>query len=109
MRSITHFLLVAVISLSAISCDKSGQCSEGNELTKAIITGYDLRKCSCCGGLMITFSSNPQPNIAAFNLIANDPSEFGINQQTQFPVYISVNYKKLDGCGDKVMITKFRL
>lgn len=59
-------------------------------LREAVITGYDYRKCLCCGGLMINFSNDPVPYNAPFRLISNPPSYFGFTDSTKFPVYIKV-------------------
>ena len=42
------FILYGLIIFSALSCSK-----EDEKLTPAIIIGYDLRLCACCGGLMV--------------------------------------------------------
>jgi hypothetical protein len=97
-------LIILLISFSFISCRK-----ERTSLIPAVITGFDERKCMCCGGLMISPKNNPAPYAEPFYLVANNPSEFGITDQSQFPIYIEIDWKvDTSGCPGKIRITKFR-
>lgn len=100
-----HFWIVAVISaVSIASCKK-----ESASLKKAVITGYDPRKCACCGGLMINFNEKTERFPDSFFLISNASFELGITSTTSFPVYCSVDTIQLKKCyaGTYVEITKF--
>lgn len=93
-------LLLAAISLLGVSCKHKPLpvCKEG--YTKAIITGYDMRKCACCGGLMLTFSNDPKPYSSDFVLIDGMPNGSGIGENTVFPLNVCVKYEKQESsCG----------
>lgn len=73
----------------------------------AIITGMDYRKCACCGGLMITFSSDPVPYSADFKLISNRNSELGISDTDTFPIFVKTIWETdSTRCGQFVKIKK---
>jgi hypothetical protein len=101
-------IIIAVIfSLANNSCQK-GIASEGIASDyNGIITGSDLRKCACCGGLMINFDGETQPYTGDFKLIENS-SDLGISENDKFPIYAKVEWKSdtTKGCNN-IIITKF--
>lgn len=80
-------LLIATIAISSSGCRKKRY---NPVLKDAIITGYDYRKCFCCGGLMLTYGQDPEPYAEPFRLISNPPSYFGFTDSTKYPVYVKV-------------------
>ena len=54
-----------------------------------VITGFDLRMCACCGGLMINFDEETKPYNGDFKLIENS-SDLGISENDNFPIYARV-------------------
>lgn len=97
-----------LVSLLTVTCKKH-DCQKPNppSLTNAIITGVDYRKCACCGGLMITFSNDPKPNSAAFSDIRQMPSNSGIDQNSEFPIYVKVKFSTSSvNCGNYVDISE---
>lgn len=60
---------------------------------EAVITGWDVRACACCGGLMINFSGEPQPYKGDFKLIENS-TELGITANDVFPIHVKVDWKE---------------
>jgi len=75
-------------------------------MTDAIITGYDIRACSCCGGLMMTFDGTTQPYQGNFKLIA-DVTGFNIKENDSFPIYVSVDTVNEERCfGKYIKITR---
>jgi hypothetical protein len=85
-------------------------CRKDPSLKSAVITGYDLRVCVCCGGLMLNFNGETEPYKGDFYLVDNKPSELGITETTKFPVYIDVAYNHLEKCnGAYITITGFKL
>lgn len=75
-------------------------------MTSAIITGGDLRSCSCCGRLMVTFTSDPKPYSSAFKLIDND-ADLNISSKQTFPFYVKISYVNLSKCsGNFIQVTK---
>ena len=99
----------AIISLTIVilSCitgcrkDTASLCT-----TKAVIIGYDYRKCSCCGGLMINFENNPNPYSGTYYNCLNFPQNVGISPYMNFPVYMKICWQKdTTSCGNTITIT----
>lgn len=83
-------------------CDK---LTTSPTLTEAIITGIDYRKCACCGGLMLTFTNDPKTYSAEFFNIGQMPSNTGISDSSEFPIYVKVKYSKSNAnCGNAIDI-----
>lgn len=61
--------------------------------TEAIITGYDARRCMCCGGYMLTLSSDPEKYGEAY-FQWNSTQEFdGLDlEDNDFPIYVKIDY-----------------
>jgi hypothetical protein len=93
-------ILLAIGTLS--SCKKDKYMSEG------IITGYDVRKCACCGGLMINFDSEKEPYKGDYKLFTNS-QDMGIDYNDNFPIPVKVDWKTINNqCGEHEMITVTR-
>lgn len=101
MKKYLPLLFIPVLLIVGPACRKNKK-----ELTSAIITGNDGRYCGCCGGLMITFTNDPQPYGAAFKLISNNVlSDLGNN--VTFPVYVEVAWRDDPSkCGEYIIIEK---
>jgi hypothetical protein len=56
----------AFLVINSFSCKK-----EPAFMAKGIITGYDMRMCPCCGGLMLTFTDKTKPYEGDFFLVDN--------------------------------------
>ena len=57
---------------------------------------------------MINFKNEPNPYIGEFYLVDNPAADLGITEQTVFPVYLKVCWKKLEKCnGVYIKITSF--
>lgn len=86
-------------------------CRKEEEMQDAVITGIDGRMCVCCGGLMVSFGGDTIPYSGEFSLANNDPSEFGMDISTLFPVFVRVNYTRVDSCGgyQKIHISKLEV
>lgn len=73
----------------------------------AIITGFDSRKCICCGGLMINFNGEIKPYVGDFKLIDN-AADLGISENDKFPIYAKVEWKPdTTNICNHIIITKF--
>jgi len=98
-----YLIAIVIVSILGNSCNK-----ELSPDYNAIITGFDLRKCACCGGLMITFNGETTPNAGDFKLISNNPADLGISANDKFPMHVYVEWKPgtSDYC-DHIIITKF--
>jgi hypothetical protein len=84
------YLFVIFYLLMSISCQKS---ADKDTISDAIITGYDIRACVCCGGLMVNFTNDPKPYSGVFNLVNELPVNSGIDNNTKFPVYVKITWK----------------
>ncbi|MFK7925180.1 MAG: hypothetical protein AB8H47_24700 [Bacteroidia bacterium] len=60
--------------------------------TEAIITGYDLALCACCGGLMITTTENPNKYEDEYYMLSNQ-SDFPNLDLTEFPISIKMDFE----------------
>jgi hypothetical protein len=109
MKKASFLAIILILNMIIIgACNKpkpTTACKEG--YVKAIITGYDMRKCACCGGLMVTFSNDPTPYSADFVLVETMPKGSTINESTKFPVHVCIKYEKLEtSCGTvKIKVT----
>lgn len=64
------------------------------KMDSAVITGFDVRECACCGGLMINFENNPASYQGKFYLISNNPQDLLKRDTFNFPIYVKVNWEK---------------
>lgn len=96
------FIAMLFLVFTGLSCKKSG--SQKNNAVQAVITGYDMRACVCCGGLMINFEGRTTPVVSPdYYQVKNDPASLGISATTVFPVYVDVTWvlEAQPGCGSK--------
>ena len=68
-------------------------CKKQETYEDAVITGYDVRDCVCCGGLMINFNNDTIPYSGTFYLINELPASPVIDNNTKFPLYVRVTWK----------------
>jgi len=96
-------VILSIPVVLAAGCKKSSD----TRMTDAVITGYDYRKCSCCGGLMINFNNDPQPYHSSFYQVRQLPANAGISEQTTFPLYVRVVWQPAEGgCGNGIDILR---
>ena len=102
-----HSLLLLFGILLISACNKPKTIPK---LQDAVITGFDYRKCACCGGLVINFQNRTNSYEGEFRLISNDPAEFGITDSTAFPVYMKVRWEHdMTRCsGNYIKILEFQ-
>jgi hypothetical protein len=85
---ISAFIVSAMIILSNYSCKKT----EISFMNDAVITGFDVKTCICCGGVMITFNGVAQPYTGESRLIENG-KDLGITAEDKFPIYVKVDWR----------------
>lgn len=68
-------------------------CKNGETFEIAIITGFDNRECSCCGGFMLNFNSNPTPYQGEFKLADSFPPNVKIDVTDDFPIHVNVKWR----------------
>ena len=90
MNNITRLLFGIICLIMVSSCQKT---NENAGLSDAIITGYDLRACACCGGLMVTFSTDTTRYSGTFYLVNQLPNNSGIDNNTKFPLDVKISWK----------------
>lgn len=70
-------------------------CRQENPIspqTEAIITGYDMALCACCGGLMITTTDDPEKYADEYYLLSNQ-LDFPDLDLSEFPIYIKMDFE----------------
>lgn len=88
MKKWTFILcLLSISSVFSLSCSK-----EDEKLTPAIILGYDLRLCACCGGVMVDLGEDNTNDVYQWYQI-ND--EFGVTPEDTFPLSVKIKYHHL--------------
>lgn len=64
-------------------------------MQNAIITGFDARRCLCCGGFMVTFSDNPTPYEADYYQWrpTDEEQNFGVTHASHFPLRVKISFQ----------------
>jgi hypothetical protein len=86
MKPLMKNRFVFPISLAVLILSCTYFRAEPEYLNDAVITGFDGRKCMCCGGLIINFNHEIKSYAGEFYLLENLPSEMGIDDSTKFPM-----------------------
>ncbi|XZF14184.1 hypothetical protein ACTHGU_20590 [Chitinophagaceae bacterium MMS25-I14] len=99
-------IITTALTLSVlVSCHKGD-----DQFSKAVITGYDYRKCSCCGGLMMNFGDNTQQYDSNFYLVSQLPAGTSIGAADIFPIKVYVQWKPDTnyhcGSSNRIIITQ---
>jgi hypothetical protein len=110
MKHSTFFTILFVVVL--LSCTKQNPTPTSTSYMNTItFTGYDARKCMCCGGLIGNFrgdtTSRIVPDSLSF-LVVNQSDELGIdNRDMRFPFSLNVDWEEQSACaGRRIKITK---
>lgn len=78
-------------------------------MTNAVITGYDLRKCSCCGGLMLNMGDDTTLYAEGFYLI-DGPLPLPCPDSDQFPMRVRIRWeassKPVCGANQRIKINE---
>jgi hypothetical protein len=90
-------LLFAALALSLTACKK-----DEPYMTDAVLTGYDLRNCACCGGLLLNMGNAVLKYSSEYYFVDQYPASFVIDSTTIFPVYVRISWKYTTDppCGD---------
>ena len=83
MKKLIFSLFLATCLISA--CDKE---IETDPFSTAIINGYDLRLCACCGGLLISLDST---NNDVYQWYQKN-GDFGVTYLDTFPMQVKIRY-----------------
>ncbi len=74
-------------------------CGKSNY--NATFTGFDYKKCLCCGGYEVTLDNGDK-------VLGVDVSEsLGDASNKVFPFHATIEYVKSDGCDQVILIKKF--
>jgi hypothetical protein len=83
-------IMLAVI-ITCFSCKKhSDDPSYKNE---AVIVGYDMTKCGCCGGYQFTIGSLTPTNGGDYFLVQTLPPNFQIDMNGLFPILVKMDWE----------------
>jgi len=104
MKSSSQFTIILLATFLVIN----NSCKKGRlDGYNAIITGFDLRMCACCGGLMINFDGETKAYNGDFKLIDN-AVDLGISENDKFPVFARVEWTPdTTNICNYIIITKF--
>jgi hypothetical protein len=105
MKKTFAIALIIFLALNFNACDKS----DSNYMGAGVVTGYDVRDCACCGGLLINLNSSStelySDSTYQIDLV---PGNFDIDANTVFPVFINLDYSRnTKKCGKTIDILKF--
>ena len=106
-----RIILLSVVCLLQFSCKKSVQKATPFQ-NLGVITGIDTRLCPCavacpcvCGTLIFHFTDT----VYTANIPIDNPGIFNLSSNTQFPVYVKVNWQNTTRCGvTAIKITGFQ-
>lgn len=79
-----HNFIIMLVVLTAVGI--SG-CRKGYDFRNATIVGQSIATCACCGGLLMEIEGEKPPGNLQYFQLKNQPAEFGIDNNTVFPVY----------------------
>ncbi len=86
--------VIIVISIILFSCTKNNPTNtDYNYNSKAVITGYDMGMCICCGGLILSFKEDAKAYCDAFYLVRYFPEKTNISDTSKFPINVWVDWK----------------
>ena|ERR1700743_2015146 len=85
-------LIIICLCVVAIGCKRTDE--NPSYQSQGTITGYDLRTCAMCGGLEITIKNDTTKNAPPFYDINESLQQLGINENTPFPINVSLNWKR---------------
>ena len=83
------FAIASIVVFSNFNCGKHHVRSDAHQ---AIISGFDPRACSCCGGLVINFDGDSIMFRGQWYLVKNDAATLGITASSPFPLHATVTY-----------------
>ncbi len=98
------FVLTALLFIG-INCSKKESLSP--DASDAVITGFDLTECGCCGGFIVNIVNTP-PYSTSF-LAKELPSGSNINSNSDFPVYVKIEWQAdTTECDRNIIITRLQ-
>lgn len=106
MKHLFAIISLMLFILAGLSCNKN---DNNNYMAEGVLTGYDVRDCACCGGLLINLNSNDTALYTDSTYqIYLIPKDFDINVGSDFPIFIRLDYERNDKlCGKTIDILRF--
>lgn len=97
--------IAALLALFFTSCSKNELRKDPDTTqSEAVITGIDYTECGCCGGYIFSIVANPAYGRDFLTL--NLPAGSGIDENTKFPVYVTMNWKMdTSYCNNRIIVT----
>jgi hypothetical protein len=102
-------ILIVLIAVPFAGCKKSNQSPYQSQ---GVITGLDILFCPVstkCGGLEITIKDDPTKNPPPFYLIYSSLQQLGINQNTKFPINVSLDWKHDTTATDYIIVSNVKV
>ena len=99
MKKIIFAGIFIILIISSCSADENDNMSDG------IITGIDVRECSCCGGYFIAIKDS---TYRFYTLPAGNGVEL---ENPVFPIYVKLEWAKADTVclGDEIKVLTIKL
>jgi hypothetical protein len=86
---------------------------DSGNLQDAVITGYDLRMCACCGGFMINLGNDTTVYAGSMYLADTIPQSINLSRPWKFPMRIRMSwFPDTSICGkamNKIVVTHAEL
>jgi hypothetical protein len=99
-------IIILCAGLLMLGCKKTGVSPYQSE---GIITGYDYRQCPVCGGIEIIIKNDTTKNAPPFYDINSSLQQLGINENSTFPINVSLNWTHAAGAGNIIVISKIKV
>jgi len=97
------FLLLTATFFLSQGCSKEEKMNANS--SDAVITGFDLSECGCCGGYIVNIINNP-PYSNDF-LARELPAGSDIYSGADFPIYVKIEWQAdTTECERRIIITK---
>ena len=82
--------------------------------SQGVLIGFNMRMCPepSCGGMIITINNDTAKNPPPYYLINETLKQMDINENTQFPINVSLDFKRdtgLFGSYNYIVVSKIKL
>jgi hypothetical protein len=104
MKQLISSIVVVFLIFSLLACEKNKEY-----MGEGVITGFDVRDCACCGGLLINLNSSSIELYSDSTYQIDDvPQDFDIDNESDFPIFIKLDYSRNGKkCGKTIDILRF--
>lgn len=109
MKIALLILMASAIVVFLLALSSCGDDDEPQKWEDAVITGYDMRKCMCCGGWIIEIKDS---TFRFFEFPEGDKDKFNLpsfnDNQSNYPINVRVIWKHSpEKClGDEIIVER---